>query len=111
MTLTPPGCFPQVRATHARFNRSIVEGHGCVMPESNPLNLLQICSWSANRRDPITMGCASMSGHTASSRESVAHSFSSPTALWRNIFLLVLTALIKVFFTAWSFGMMAGYFI
>lgn len=35
-------------------------------------------------------------------------SFSSPTALWRNIFLLILTALTKVFFTAWTFGMMVG---
>lgn len=33
---------------------------------------------------------------------------SSPTALWRNIFLLTLTALTKVFFTAWTFGMMVG---
>ena len=41
----------------------------------------------------------------------ITHSFPSPTALWRNIFLLVLTALIKVLFTAWSFGMMVGHFI
>lgn len=39
---------------------------------------------------------------------SLISSFSSPTALWRNVFLLVLTALTKVFFTAWTFGMMVG---
>jgi chloride channel 3/4/5 len=31
----------------------------------------------------------------------------SPTALWRNVFLLTLSAGIKVVFTAWTFGMMA----
>lgn len=30
----------------------------------------------------------------------------SPTAIWANVFLLVLTATIKVAFTAWTFGMM-----
>lgn len=41
------------------------------------------------------------------------HGLCNPTALWRNVFLLTLTALTKVFFTAWSFGMMipAGIFL
>ena len=30
----------------------------------------------------------------------------SPTALGANVFLLVLTALVKIAFTAWTFGMM-----
>ena len=30
----------------------------------------------------------------------------SPTAIWANVFLLILTALAKVGFTAWTFGMM-----
>ena len=46
----------------------------------------------------------------SSSREFFYLFFSSPTAKWRNIFLLILTALTKVFFTAWSFGMMVGHF-
>ncbi|KAI0339618.1 Cl-channel protein [Trametopsis cervina] len=41
------------------------------------------------------------------------HGLCNPSALWRNIFLLVLTALIKVLLTAWTFGMMipAGIFL
>jgi hypothetical protein len=30
----------------------------------------------------------------------------SPTAMWENVFLLILTAAIKVLLTAWTFGMM-----
>jgi hypothetical protein len=30
----------------------------------------------------------------------------SPTAMWENVFLLILTALVKILFTAWTFGMM-----
>lgn len=30
----------------------------------------------------------------------------SPSAIWANVFLLTLTALAKVGFTAWTFGMM-----
>jgi chloride channel 3/4/5 len=33
---------------------------------------------------------------------------SSPTALWRNIFLLLLTAAAKFLLTSWTFGMMVG---
>lgn len=32
--------------------------------------------------------------------------FLSPTALWENVFLLILTAIIKFGLTAWTFGMM-----
>lgn len=31
---------------------------------------------------------------------------SSPSAMWENVFLLVLTAVIKFGLTAWTFGMM-----
>jgi chloride channel 3/4/5 len=31
---------------------------------------------------------------------------SSPTAMWENVFLLVLTGVVKIGFTAWTFGMM-----
>lgn len=30
----------------------------------------------------------------------------SPTAMWENVFLLVLTAIVKLGLTAWTFGMM-----
>ena len=30
----------------------------------------------------------------------------SPTAIWANVFLLILTGLVKIAFTAWIFGMM-----
>ncbi|CDO69766.1 hypothetical protein BN946_scf184766.g11 [Trametes cinnabarina] len=41
------------------------------------------------------------------------HGLCNPTATWANIFLLVLTALVKIGFTAWTFGMMipAGIFL
>ncbi|KAI0091504.1 chloride channel [Irpex rosettiformis] len=41
------------------------------------------------------------------------HGLCNPTAIWRNIFLLVLSAFIKVLLTAWTFGMMipAGIFL
>ncbi|KAH9893401.1 chloride channel [Cubamyces lactineus] len=41
------------------------------------------------------------------------HGLCNPTAIWANVFLLVLTALAKVGFTAWTFGMMipAGIFL
>ncbi|KAI0769196.1 Cl-channel protein [Irpex lacteus] len=41
------------------------------------------------------------------------HGLCNPTAIWRNIFLLTLTAAIKVLLTAWTFGMMvpAGIFL
>lgn len=32
----------------------------------------------------------------------------SPTAIWANVFLLALSALVKVGFTAWTFGMMVS---
>lgn len=38
------------------------------------------------------------------------HGLCNPTALWRNVFLLILTALVKVLLTAWTFGMMVSYF-
>jgi hypothetical protein len=86
-----------------------IQGDGCAAPGSNLPNSLQIYSWSANRRDPITTGCASMCVRIVTHENLFADFFlSSPTALWRNIFLLTLTALTKVFFTAWSFGMMVG---
>jgi hypothetical protein len=31
---------------------------------------------------------------------------SSPTAMWENVFLLILTAFMKIALTAWTFGMM-----
>ncbi|KIP04518.1 hypothetical protein PHLGIDRAFT_109438 [Phlebiopsis gigantea 11061_1 CR5-6] len=41
------------------------------------------------------------------------HGLCNPTAVWRNVFLLVLTAAVKVLLTAWTFGMMvpAGIFL
>ncbi|KAJ7230701.1 Cl-channel protein [Mycena pura] len=41
------------------------------------------------------------------------HGLCNPTAMWENVFLLVLTAAIKVLLTAWTFGMMipAGIFL
>ncbi|KAJ6485834.1 Cl-channel protein [Mycena sanguinolenta] len=41
------------------------------------------------------------------------HGLCNPTAMWENVFLLILTAAMKVFFTAWTFGMMipAGIFL
>ena len=32
----------------------------------------------------------------------------SPTALAANVFLLLLTAMVKIGFTAWTFGMMVN---
>ncbi|KAJ7355661.1 Cl-channel protein [Mycena albidolilacea] len=41
------------------------------------------------------------------------HGLCNPTAMWENVFLLILTAAIKVLLTAWTFGMMipAGIFL
>ncbi|KAJ6581159.1 Cl-channel protein [Mycena capillaripes] len=41
------------------------------------------------------------------------HGLCNPTAMWENVFLLVLTAAIKMLLTAWTFGMMipAGIFL
>ncbi|KAF7370903.1 Chloride channel protein [Mycena sanguinolenta] len=41
------------------------------------------------------------------------HGLCNPTAMWENVFLLILTAVMKVLFTAWTFGMMipAGIFL
>ncbi|KAJ7035598.1 Cl-channel protein [Mycena alexandri] len=41
------------------------------------------------------------------------HGLCNPSAMWENVFLLVLTAAIKVLLTAWTFGMMipAGIFL
>ncbi|KAG6891248.1 hypothetical protein C0995_008500 [Termitomyces sp. Mi166 len=41
------------------------------------------------------------------------HGLCNPTAMWENVFLLVLTSIIKIVFTAWTFGMMipAGIFL
>jgi len=39
----------------------------------------------------------------------ITHSLvKSPTAMRQNVFLLVLTAVVKVGLTAWTFGMMVG---
>ncbi|KAJ6561232.1 Cl-channel protein [Mycena vulgaris] len=41
------------------------------------------------------------------------HGLCNPSAMWENVFLLILTAAIKVLLTAWTFGMMipAGIFL
>ncbi|KAH9975687.1 Cl-channel protein [Lactifluus volemus] len=41
------------------------------------------------------------------------HGLCNPSAMWENVFLLVLTGVVKVGFTAWTFGMMvpAGIFL
>lgn len=41
------------------------------------------------------------------------HGLCNPTAMWENVFLLVLTAIVKLGLTAWTFGMMipAGIFL
>ncbi|KAH9964748.1 Cl-channel protein [Russula compacta] len=41
------------------------------------------------------------------------HGLCNPTAMWENVFLLVLTGIVKIGFTAWTFGMMvpAGIFL
>ncbi|KAI0316004.1 chloride channel [Amylostereum chailletii] len=41
------------------------------------------------------------------------HGLCNPSAMWENVFLLVLTSLVKIGFTAWTFGMMvpAGIFL
>ncbi|KAJ7626366.1 Cl-channel protein [Mycena polygramma] len=41
------------------------------------------------------------------------HGLCNPTAMWENVFLLILTAAIKILLTAWTFGMMvpAGIFL
>ncbi|KAK7685663.1 hypothetical protein QCA50_011007 [Cerrena zonata] len=41
------------------------------------------------------------------------HGLCNPTALWENVFLLILTAMTKVLLTTWTFGMMipAGIFL
>jgi hypothetical protein len=36
---------------------------------------------------------------------------SSPTAMWENVFLLILTAFVKIALTAWTFGMMVLSFL
>jgi hypothetical protein len=42
-------------------------------------------------------------------RRRLLDSSPSPNAMWENVFLLILTAAIKVFLTAWTFGMMVRY--
>ncbi|KAI0286118.1 chloride channel [Russula aff. rugulosa BPL654] len=41
------------------------------------------------------------------------HGLCNPSAMWENVFLLVLTGVVKIGFTAWTFGMMvpAGIFL
>ncbi|KAH9172986.1 Cl-channel protein [Lactarius sanguifluus] len=41
------------------------------------------------------------------------HGLCNPTAMWENVFLLILTGVVKIAFTAWTFGMMvpAGIFL
>ncbi|KAI0923449.1 hypothetical protein AcW1_006407 [Taiwanofungus camphoratus] len=41
------------------------------------------------------------------------HGLCNPSAIWANVFLLILTAMIKIILTAWTFGMMipAGIFL
>lgn len=41
------------------------------------------------------------------------HGLCNPAAMWENVFLLVLTGVVKIGFTAWTFGMMvpAGIFL
>ncbi|KAF8196803.1 chloride channel [Mycena galopus ATCC 62051] len=41
------------------------------------------------------------------------HGLCNPTAMWENVFLLILTAALKILLTAWTFGMMipAGIFL
>lgn len=41
------------------------------------------------------------------------HGLCNPTAMWENVFLLILTSIIKIGLTAWTFGMMipAGIFL
>ncbi|KAH9004455.1 Cl-channel protein [Lactarius hatsudake] len=34
------------------------------------------------------------------------HGLCNPTAMWENVFLLILTGVVKIAFTAWTFGMM-----
>ncbi|KAI0372598.1 hypothetical protein BV20DRAFT_33678 [Pilatotrama ljubarskyi] len=50
--------------------------------------------------------------HTANGRTDDPH-LCSPSAIWANVFLLILTAMVKIGFTAWTFGMMipAGIFL
>ena len=31
--------------------------------------------------------------------------------MWENVFLLILTGVVKIAFTAWTFGMMVGLFL
>ncbi|KAE9399949.1 Cl-channel protein [Gymnopus androsaceus JB14] len=38
------------------------------------------------------------------------HGLCNPTAMWENIFLLLISAIIKIAFTAWTFGMQASTF-
>ena len=54
------------------------------------------------------MGCASMlPAHWNSAFTWIDDvRLPSPTAIWANVFLLILTALVKIAFTAWTFGMM-----
>lgn len=39
---------------------------------------------------------------------SLRHTPPSPNAMWENVFLLLLTAAIKILLTAWTFGMMVS---
>lgn len=80
--------------------------------EFKHLNSSQTSSKNATPQRVINMACANeYTEHFLTLRlVPMAISLYSPTAIWRNIFLLILTACTKVAFTAWTFGMMVRSF-
>ena len=75
--------------------------------EFSPLSQLPICFKNAILRKGIIMVYASKSLRRVTLDSChLSQFFDSPNALVANIFLLILTAVIKIGLTAWTFGMM-----
>lgn len=73
-----------------------------------PPNLWRTSFKSAIQRRGIIMACASASLHHMLILRRCYIPLSSPTATGQIIFLLLLTAILKIVLTAWTFGMMVS---
>lgn len=79
-----------------------------ISAESKLQSLLLRSSKNVTRRKSIFMACASMYQYLWLPKRLLI-AVPSPNALVENMFLLVLTAGIKIGLTAWTFGMMVRF--
>ena len=106
----PPDCFCTVTAPFIFDKKKIRRSKKFVCSVSRPQNSCRTSFRNVTLTRATIMACASKPPSSVNIIYRIWLLF-SPTATRENVFLLILTAVLKIVLTSWTFGMMVWHFL